>query len=266
VLGSVGEPINAEVWQWYSNAVGKENCAVVDTWWQTETGGIMISSQPGLKTKPGSASKPFFGVQAIVVDDEGKLVPANHSGKLLITKPWPGMMQTIHRDDARFIETYLQAFPGYYLTGDNAYIDEDGYFWVIGRNDDVIKVSGHRIGTGEIESAILQHKGVAEAAAVSVAHPIKGNAIYVFVMPIANVSGSQQLQKEVLLIVRQVIGAIATPDYIQWTSALPKTRSGKILGRILRKIANNDISDLGDTSTLADPDVIEALLQNRLII
>lgn len=264
LLGTVGEPINPDVWDWYFDVVGEKRCPVVDTWWQTETGGIMIAPIPGtIKLKSGSATKPFFGVAAKIVDDHGKPVPANTMGKLLITQPWPGMMQTIYGNRERFINGYFKEFPGNYLTGDDARYDEDGYFWIAGRNDDVLKVSGHRLGTSEIENAFLKHPAVAEAAVVPVPHEIKGESIYAYITLKANIKASEELKKELVQQIRNNIGAIATPEYIQWTDALPKTRSGKIMRRLLRKIANKELHDLGDTSTLADPTVVEKLIKEK---
>lgn len=253
LLGTVGEPINPDVWEWYHQVVGEGRCPIVDTWWQTETGGVLISPLPGAtKLKPGSATRPLFGIVPAIIDN-----------KLVIKEPWPGMMQTIYGDHQRFSDTYFKEVPGCYLTGDGAYQDDDGYFWITGRNDDVIKVSGHRIGTGEVESALLTHPAVSEAAVVGVPHDIKGQGIYAFVTTIAHVTPNDSLKKELKDTVRQVIGPIATPEFIQWAPALPKTRSGKIMRRILRKIANNERDNLGDLSTLADPAVIEELLRER---
>jgi len=267
LLGTVGEPINPDVWEWYYKIVGDARCPIVDTWWQTETGGIMISSFPGATPlKPGAAAWPFFGVQPQVVNDQGQVVPSNKLGKLVITQPWPGMMQTIYGDKNRFIANYFQEFPGSYLTGDDARCDEQGYFWILGRNDDVLKISGHRIGTGEVENAFLTDPVVAEAAVVAVPDPIKGEAIYAFVTLKANKIANDNLKQELITTVRHVIGAIATPDYIQWADALPKTRSGKIMRRLLRKIANNDLHGFGDVSTLTDPMVLNDLIKNRLIL
>jgi acetyl-CoA synthetase len=265
LLGSVGEPISAAVWEWYFEVVGEGRCPVVDTWWQTETGGILISALPGATPlKPGAAAWPFFGINPAVVCDGGNIVPAGVMGKLIIKQPWPGMMQTVYKNHERFLKSYFQEFPGNYLTGDDAHCDEEGYYWITGRNDDVLKISGHRIGTGEVESALLKLTSISEAAVVAVPHAIKGEGIYAFVTPKAGVAPSDALKKELIQKVREGIGAIATPDYIQWTEALPKTRSGKIMRRLLRKIANNDLKELGDTSTLADPQVIESLIQNRI--
>lgn len=264
LLGSVGEPINPDVWDWYFNVVGEKRCYIVDTWWQTETGGALISPIPGVTPlKAGSASWPFFGIVPAVVDDHGNEVPDNTMGKLIIKQPWPGMMLTIHGNRERFEKGYFKEFPGAYLTGDDAKRDEDGYFWITGRNDDVIKVSGHRIGTGEVESAFLTHSAVSEVGVVAVPHDIKGESIYAFVVLKAGVKPTAVLKKELIKQVRHAISAIATPDYIQFTDAVPKTRSGKIMRRLLRKIANNDLADLGDTSTLADPQVVEEIIRGR---
>ncbi len=265
ILGTVGEPINPDTWQWYFDIVGDRHCPIVDTWWQTETGGILISPIPGATPlKPGSASWPFLGVVPAVVDDKGSEVPVDQLGKLVITQPWPGMMRTVYGDKKRFAETYFTEFSGKYLTGDNAHVDSEGYFWITGRNDDVIKISGHRIGTEEIESALVTHPDVAEAAVVAVPHEVKGESIYAFVTLFAGKKPSEALRKALVAQVRKVIGPIAAPDYIQFAEGLPKTRSGKIMRRVLRKIANNDTDDLGDTSTLADPQVVEQLIQGRI--
>jgi acetyl-CoA synthetase len=265
LLGTVGEPISPEVWEWYFNVVGEGRCPVVDTWWQTETGGILISPLPGATAlKPGSATRPFFGIVPAVLDEQGLEVASDAMGKLVILKPWPGMMQTIYKNRPRFVEGYFKEFPGCYVAGDDARCDSDHYFWITGRNDDVLKISGHRIGTGELEGALLRHLSISEAAVVGVPHPIKGESIYVFVTTKVDVEPSEQLKKELVQHVRTVIGAIATPDYIQWADALPKTRSGKIMRRLLRKIANNDLKELGDTSTLSEPQVIDSLIKNRI--
>lgn len=264
LLGSVGEPINPDAWKWYYQVVGENRCPIVDTWWQTETGGIMMSAIPGITPlKPGSAAWPFFGVAPKIVDDQGKPVPDNKMGKLVITQPWPGIMQTVYGDHNRFLTTYFKEFPGNYLTGDQAYRDSDGYFWISGRSDDVIKVSGHRIGTQEVESALIKHPAVSEAAVVAIPDAIKGQSIYAFVSLKVGYHASPELKAEVLNTVRDAIGAIAMPENIQWTEALPKTRSGKIMRRILRKIANRETDDLGDLSTLADPNVVEELIKSR---
>ncbi len=261
ILGTVGEPINPDVWQWYSDIVGEGNCQIVDTWWQTETGGIMISPIPYVtKLKPGSVTRPFLGIVVDVVDDKGKSLPHNKSGKLVITKPWPGMMQTIYGDHQRFIDTYFKEFPDRYVASDAAFCDEDGDYWIIGRTDDVINVSGHRLGTAEVESALLHNHHVAEAAVVGYPHDIKGQGIYAFVVTKTNVRPSDELKQDLIKTVREVIGPIAKPDVITWATSLPKTRSGKIMRRILRQIAAGDIKDLGDTSTLANPEVVEELI------
>ncbi len=265
LLGTVGEPINPDVWDWYYKVVGNARCPIVDTWWQTETGGILITPLPGATPlKPGSAGWPFFGIVPAIVDEQGKEVERGVMGKLVIKKPWPGMLQAIFKNRERFMAAYFNDYPGSYLTGDDARIDQDGYYWITGRNDDVLKVSGHRIGTGEVESALLQHTAAAEAAVVEVPHAVKGNAIYAFVTLKEGRQGSDELKNELIKAVRSQIGAIAAPDYIQWADALPKTRSGKIMRRLLRKIANNDLEDLGDTSTLAEPQVVDSLVANRI--
>ena len=264
LLGTVGEPINPEVWTWYYDVVGQSRCPIVDTWWQTETGGIMLTPLPGATTlKPGSATRPFFGVQPAIVDDDGKVLEGEARGKLVMLSPWPGMMQTVYGDHQRFMDTYFKDFPGRYFTGDGARRDADGDYWITGRVDDVMNVSGHRLGTAEIESALLEHAAVAEAAVVGFPHDVKGEGIYAFVTLKVNVEPADDLAIALTAKVREVIGPIATPDHIQWAPALPKTRSGKIMRRILRKIAAHDTSDLGDTSTLADPSVVESLLQNQ---
>jgi acetyl-CoA synthetase len=264
LLGSVGEPINPEAWEWYYHTVGEGRCPIVDTWWQTETGGILITPLPGCtKLKPGSATRPFFGVVPAIVSNEGEVLPGATSGNLVITRPWPGQMRTVYGDHQRFIDTYLKAYPGNYFTGDGARRDEDGYYWITGRVDDVINVSGHRMGTAEVESALVLHEKVAEAAVVGYPHDIKGQGIYAYVTLMAGVEPTEALRKELITLVRKEIGAIASPDVIQWAPGLPKTRSGKIMRRILRKIAANEISTLGDTSTLADPTVVDDLIHNR---
>ena len=261
LLGTVGEPINPDAWEWYFEVVGNGKCPVVDTWWQTETGGIMISPFPGATPlKPGSASWPFFGVVAEIVDDKGKTLPDGKMGKLVITEPWPGMMQTVYGDRDRFVETYFKEFPGKYLTGDQAYRDSDGYFWISGRDDDVLKISGHRIGSQEVESALIHHPQVSETAVVAVPDEVKGQGIYAFVTLKSGNKPSDQLKKELIETVRDAIGPIATISQIQWTEELPKTRSGKIMRRLLRKIASHDVDDLGDLSTLSDPDVVDKLI------
>ena len=262
VLGSVGEPINPEAWRWYHKNIGKGKCPIVDTWWQTETGGILITPLPGCTpAKPGSATLPFFGVKPTVIEAEtGKVIEGNGvTGVLALSEPWPGQMRTIYGDHDRFEETYFKLYPRYYFTGDGCRRDEDGYYWITGRVDDVINVSGHRIGTAEIESALVLHEAVAEAAVVGFPHEIKGQGIYAYVSLMEGVSASDELQKTLIKFVRKEIGPIAAPDVIQWAPALPKTRSGKIMRRILRKIAANEAEQLGDISTLADPSVVENL-------
>jgi len=264
LLGTVGEPINPEVWQWYYDVVGEQHCPIVDTWWQTETGGILLSPLPGATSlKPGSVAWPFFGIVPEIVDNNLQAVTGEQPGQLVIKQPWPGLMQTVYGDRARFMDTYFKPVPGKYLTGDGAYQDKDGYFEITGRNDDVIKVSGHRIGTEELESALLSHPAVSEAAVVAIPNDIKGEGIYAFVTTKSGIKHTDNLKKELILRVRTEIGPLATPEAIQWASALPKTRSGKIMRRILRKIACNELDTLGDTSTLADPEVIEQLIANR---
>jgi acetyl-CoA synthetase len=265
VLGSVGEPINPEAWEWYFHVVGNGRCPVVDTWWQTETGGHMITPLPGAHAlKPGSAAKPFFGVQPALVDPEkGTLLEGAASGALVITDSWPGQMRTVYGDHERFFQTYFAQYPGMYFTGDGCRRDEDGYYWITGRIDDVINVSGHRLGTAEIESALVLHEQVAEAAVVGMPHDIKGQGIYAYVTTTAGTQDTEDLRRELVQWVRREIGPIATPDVVQFAPGLPKTRSGKIMRRILRKIAENDTGNLGDTSTLADPSVVDDLLANR---
>jgi acetyl-CoA synthetase len=264
VLGSVGEPINPEAWIWYHRVIGKGRCPIVDTWWQTETGGILINPLPGAHTlKPGSASRPFFGVEPVVLRDDGKEVGLNEGGKLCIKKPWPGMMRTTWGDHERFIDTYFTMYPNIYFTGDGCRIDEDGDYWLMGRIDDVVNVSGHRIGTAEVESALVSHPKVAEAAVAPMPHDIKGQGLYAFVTLKDGVPESEELKKELNNHVRKEIGPIAVPDKIQFAPALPKTRSGKIMRRILRKIAENAIDQIGDTQTLADPHVVEALVRGK---
>jgi acetyl-CoA synthetase len=264
LLGSVGEPINPEAWEWYHKVVGDSRCPIVDTWWQTETGGVMITPLPGATAlKPGSATRPFFGVKPLLVDNEGVEIHGAGDGCLVITDSWPGQMRTVWGDHERFFQTYFSTFKGMYFTGDGCRRDEDGYYWITGRIDDVINVSGHRMGTAEIESALVAHAKVAEAAVVGMPHDIKGQGIYAFVTTNANVEPDEALCKELVQWVRHEIGPIATPDVIQFAPGLPKTRSGKIMRRILRKIGENDVSNLGDTSTLADPSVVDHLLANR---
>lgn len=265
VLGSVGEPINPEAWLWYYNVVGNKRCPIVDTWWQTETGGILIAPLPGATAlKPGSATLPLPGVKPILVDAEGTELTGATEGNLCITDAWPGMMRTVFGDHERFIQTYFSTYPGLYFTGDGARRDSDGYYWITGRVDDVINVSGHRMGTAEVESALVSHPNVAEAAVVGFPHDIKGQGIYAYVTLNADTEPSEALRKELIAWVRKEIGPIASPDAIQWAPALPKTRSGKIMRRILRKIAANETDGLGDTSTLADPGVVTELVDNRV--
>ncbi len=264
LLGTVGEPINPEAWEWYYHVVGDGRCPIVDTWWQTETGGHLITPLPGAhKLKPGSASRPFFGVQPILLDDQGQLLEGAASGNLAIKHPWPGMMRTVYGDHQRFIDTYFKMYPGYYFTGDGARRDEDDYWWITGRVDDVLNVSGHRLGTAEIESALVLHDKVAEAAVVGYPHPVTGQGIYAYVTLMAGEQGSDELKHELVDLVRKEIGPIAKVNIIQWAPGLPKTRSGKIMRRILRKIAANELENLGDTSTLADPSVVNNLIEKR---
>ena len=266
LLGTVGEPINPEAWEWYHRVVGDGRIPIVDTWWQTETGGILITPLPGaIAAKPGSATKPFFGIRPAIVDANGAVMDGACEGNLVLTDSWPGQMRTVYGDHARFIETYFKTYPGSYFTGDGARRDEDGYYWITGRVDDVINVSGHRIGTAEVESALVAHPKVAEAAVVGCPHDIKGQGIYAYVTLKAGAAPSDALRKELVAWVRKEIGAIATPDYLQWAPSLPKTRSGKIMRRILRKIAENAPDQLGDISTLADPSVVQSLVGERLI-
>ena len=264
LLGSVGEPINPEAWMWYHNVVGEKRCPIVDTWWQTETGGILITPLPGATaTKPGSATKPFFGIQPVLVDGDNNILDGASDGNLCIGHSWPGQMRTVYGDHQRFIETYFTTFPGRYFTGDGARRDEDGYFWITGRVDDVLNVSGHRMGTAEVESALVAHPKVAEAAVVGYPHNIKGQGIYAYVTLVADAVADDQLATELRQWTRKEIGPIATPDLLQWAPQLPKTRSGKIMRRILRKIASNEHDQLGDTSTLTDPTVVDDLVENR---
>jgi len=265
LLGTVGEPINPEAWLWYHRVVGEGRCPIVDTWWQTETGGILITPLPGATAlKPGSVTRPFFGVKPGIVDGEGRLLEGECTGNLCILDAWPGMMRTVYGDHQRFIDTYFKTFPGKYFTGDGCRRDQDGYYWITGRVDDVINVAGHRLGTAEVESALVAHTKVAEAAVVGYPHDIKGQGIYAYVTLKAGVSPSDDLRKELVQWVRKEIGPIATPDLLQWAPGLPKTRSGKIMRRILRKIAENDYGSMGDTSTLADPTVVNDLIENRM--
>jgi len=263
LLGTVGEPIKEPEWKWYFNIVGNGNCPVVDTWWQTETGGILISPLPGATpTKPGSATLPFFGIQPVLLSEEGNEINGNDvSGLLALKTSWPGQMRTIYGDHARFIEVYFSQFPGYYFTGDGAKRDKNGYYWITGRVDDVLNVSGHRIGTAEVEGAIGKADGVAEAAVVGFEHDIKGQGIYAFVTLMTGAKGSDEVRDSILKVVTKEIGPHSKPDKIQFTPALPKTRSGKIMRRILRKIAEGDLENLGDISTLADPSVVQNLIK-----
>ncbi|MCU0574540.1 MAG: acetate--CoA ligase [Syntrophobacteraceae bacterium] len=264
LLGSVGEPINPEAWLWYYNVVGEQRCPIVDTWWQTETGGILITPLPGATAlKPGSATRPFFGVKPEIVDPEGNFLKGAAEGYLVITDAWPGILRTVFGDHERYIQTYFSNYKGLYFTGDGARRDEDGYYWITGRVDDVINVSGHRMGTAEVESALVAHPTVAEAAVVGFPHDIKGQGIYAYVTLVADKEPSEELRKELVQWVRKEIGPIATPDFIQWAPGLPKTRSGKIMRRILRKVAANELDSLGDTSTLAEPAVVDDLIANR---
>ena len=264
LLGTVGEPINPEAWEWYYHIVGDEHCPIVDTWWQTETGGIMITPLPGATMlKPGSATRPFFGVRPVLLDENGKEIEGAGSGNLAIADSWPGQIRTVFGDHQRCVDTYYSTYPGYYFTGDGARRDEDGFYWITGRVDDVLNVSGHRMGTAEIESALVLHEKVAEAAVVGYPHDVKGQGIYAYVTLMSGATGDEALRNELNDLVRSEIGAIAKPDIIQWAPGLPKTRSGKIMRRILRKIAENEIGNLGDTTTLADPAVVEDLVNNR---
>jgi acetyl-CoA synthetase len=264
ILGSVGEPINPEAWEWYYHVVGGERCPIVDTWWQTETGAIMITPIPGVTDlKPGSATLPFFGVQLALLDSDGKELEGTAEGNLVISQSWPSQIRSVYGDHKRCINTYFATYPGYYLTGDSARRDEDGFYWVTGRVDDVINVSGHRLGTAEIESALVLHDAVAEAAVVGYPHDIKGQGIYAYVTLMAGTEASEELSAELVKFVANEIGSFAKPEIIQFTPNLPKTRSGKIMRRILRKIAANELENLGDTTTLADPAVVDDLIQNR---
>ncbi|MCW2269653.1 acetate--CoA ligase [Pseudomonas sp. JUb96] len=265
LLGSVGEPINPEAWEWYFEAVGEKRCPIVDTWWQTETGGIMISPLVGTRRiKPGCATQPMFGVQPVLLDDKGKLIEGAGSGMLAIKASWPAQIRSVYGDHQRMIETYFKPLPGYYFTGDGARRDADGDLWITGRIDDVINVSGHRIGTAEVESALVLHDAIAEAAVVGYPHDLKGQGVYAFVTPMNGVAADDVLKQELLALVSKEIGSFAKPELIQWAPALPKTRSGKIMRRILRKIACNELDNLGDTSTLADPSVVQGLIDKRL--
>ena len=265
ILGTVGEPINPDVWLWYYDHVGEQRCPIVDTWWQTETGGILITPIPGATPlKPGSATRPFFGVEPIIVDNEGKRVEGAGEGNLCLARAWPGMMRTVFGDHRRFVATYFSAFPGLYFTGDGARRDENGFYWLTGRVDDVINVAGHRLGTAEIESALVAHPKVAEAAVVGYPHDLKGQGIYAYVTLRISEEPSEELRRELVAWVRQEISPIASPDLVQWAPGLPKTRSGKIMRRILRKIAANEHDSLGDVTTLADPGVVDELVENRV--
>jgi acetyl-CoA synthetase len=264
ILGTVGEPINPEVWTWYHDVVGDGRCPVVDTWWQTETGGILITPLPGAtRLKPGSATRPFFGVQPEIVDAEGKVQPGATAGNLCIADSWPGQMRTVYGDHERFVQTYFSTYPGKYFTGDGCRRDADGYYWITGRVDDVINVAGHRLGTAEVESALVAHPKVSEAAVVGYPHDIKGQGIYAYVTLMAGEQPTEELRHELVTWVRKEIGPIASPDLIQFAPSLPKTRSGKIMRRILRKIAEDEFRNLGDTSTLAEPAVVDDLVHNR---
>ena len=264
LLGTVGEPINPEAWMWYYNVVGDKKCPIVDTWWQTETGGILISPQPGaINLKPGSATKPFYGIKPAIVDESGKILKGACKGRLCMLQSWPGQMRTVYGDHQRFIDTYFSQFDGKYFTGDGCKRDKDGYYWITGRVDDVLNVSGHRLGTAEIESALVLHPKVAEAAVVGFEHPIKGQGIYAFVTLMHDKNFNEDLLNELKKFVVNEIGSIARPDLIQNSPGLPKTRSGKIMRRILRKIAEGDFSNLGDTTTLADPLVVDTLIENK---
>jgi len=266
LLGTVGEPINPEAWEWYYHVVGDERCPIVDTWWQTETGGILITPLPGATAlKPGSATRPFFGIVPQLVDNDGNPIEGEGSGNLCVVRPWPGQMRTVFGDHQRFFDTYFATYPGKYFTGDGCRRDADGYYWITGRVDDVINVSGHRMGTAEVESALVLHETVAEAAVVGFPHDIKGQGIYAYVTLMKGVESSEELRRELIAHVRKEIGPIASPDVIQWAPGLPKTRSGKIMRRILRKVAENEIDALGDTSTLAEPAVVDDLVKNRAV-
>ena len=264
LLGTVGEPINPEAWDWYHRVVGEERCPIVDTWWQTETGGTLISPLPGATAlKPGSATKPFFGIQLAVVDEDGKVLEGATEGNLVVTGSWPAQARSLYGNHKRFVDTYFTTYENRFFTGDGVRRDEDGYYWITGRVDDVLNVSGHRMGTAEVESALVAHKSVAEAAVVGCPHEIKGQGIYAYVTLMDGIAATDELLAELRQWVRKEIGPIATPDFIQWAPGLPKTRSGKIMRRILRKVAENDYSNLGDTSTLADPGVVQDLVDNR---
>ena len=264
LLGTVGEPINPEAWEWYYQVVGDSRCPIVDTWWQTETGGHMITPLPGaVDLKPGSATFPFFGVQPALLDEQGNEIDGPGAGYLVIKASWPGQIRTVYGDHERMVSTYFSQYPGYYFTGDGASRDADGYYWITGRVDDVLNVSGHRMGTAEVESALVLHDKIAEAAVVGYPHDIKGQGIYCYVTPMNGVEPSEELRQQLIQLCVDEIGPIAKPDVIQWAPALPKTRSGKIMRRILRKVAENELSNLGDISTLADPTVVDHLVENR---
>jgi acetyl-CoA synthetase len=265
IIGTVGEPINPEAWKWYYEIVGKKRCPVIDTWWQTETGGILISPISGVTPlKPGSATLPFYGVKPSILDNDGKELKGECEGNLCIDNSWPGMMRTVYKNHKRFVETYFSSFSGRYFTGDGCKRDKDGYFWITGRVDDVINVSGHRLGTAEVESALVLHKKVSEAAVVGYPHDIKGQGIYAYVTLMKGEQYSEELRKELVSWVRSIIGPIAAPDVIQWAPNLPKTRSGKIMRRILRKVACSEEDSIGDISTLNEPEVVDDLIKNRL--
>ncbi|MDB2410084.1 acetate--CoA ligase [Pseudomonadales bacterium] len=265
LLGTVGEPINPEAWEWYYHVVGEARCPIVDTWWQTETGAIMISPLAGaMDLKPGSATLPFFGVEPVLLDSEGAEIEGEGEGNLVIRQSWPSQIRSVYGDHQRLIDTYFSTYPGYFFTGDGARRDADGYYWITGRVDDVLNVSGHRLGTAEVESALVLHENIAEAAVVGYPHDVKGQGIYCYVTPMVGIELSDALKKDLIALVAKEIGAIAKPDIIQWAPGLPKTRSGKIMRRILRKIAANEIDTLGDTSTLADPAVVDDLIENRV--
>ncbi len=265
LLGTVGEPINPEAWEWYHRVVGEGRCPIVDTWWQTETGATLIAPLPGaVAQKPGSATLPFFGVKPALVDNEGNILEGATEGNLVLLDSWPGQMRTVYGDHQRFVDQYFKMFRGMYFTGDGCRRDEDGYYWITGRVDDVLNVAGHRMGTAEVESALVAHPAVAEAAVVGYPHDVKGQGIYAFITLKSGIEASEALRKEVVATVRKEIGPIASPDLIQWAPGLPKTRSGKIMRRILRKIAANEHEQLGDVSTLADPTVVNSLVSERM--
>jgi acetyl-CoA synthetase len=264
LLGTVGEPINPEAWEWYYTVVGDSRCPIVDTWWQTETGAHMITPLPGATDlKPGSATFPFFGVDLALLNEDGSEIEGPGAGYLVIKSSWPSQIRSVYGDHQRMIDTYFSNYPGYYFTGDGARRDEDGYYWITGRVDDVLNVSGHRMGTAEVESALVLHEKIAEAAVVGFPHDIKGQGIYAYVTPMQGVEPTEELRAELIQLCGKEIGPIAKPDIIQWAPGLPKTRSGKIMRRILRKIAENELDSLGDTSTLADPSVVDSLVANR---